>query len=356
MSIPVNFNNARLAAMSLAKVGTSTRDEPLHTSRELCRFSDDDAELLTNCFLKPFRSLEPHRLDHHAEVTRNELHGYASAIFADAASLLENGGHIARFLYETSTHPNIKPGDLCIALLEDVIVEGGLVRGLCIMKSESTAPFLQIQLTDGDLRLTTQQGIYPDKLDKGCLILNHRPADGYVVYLYDKSGGATQFWRRDFIHAVPIKNEDYLTRRYSELAVAFAEKGLPEEAPQPERVEVARNALDYLTEADDFDLGEFQQQALRQPDLIERFNSFKSDFEEESGMELDEKFTVSRPEAKKARKRLKSKVKLDVGVDLKFSSAFIDQAEQFLERGFDEDKHMQFVKVYFHRELGSGRG
>lgn len=350
MSIPVNFKNARLAAMSLARLGNPSQNEPLQTSRELCRFDEGDAAILTACFLKPFRALDAHRLHHHAEVTKNELHGYASAIFENNGSLLENGAHIARLLHSKSHHPNIKAGDLCVSLLDDIIVEGGQVQGLCIIKSETTAPFLQIMHVDGDLRLTTQQGIYPDKMDKGCLILNRRPEEGFVVFLYDKSGTGAHFWTRDFVQAAPVKSDDYLTRRYSELAVAFAEKGLPEEAPQPQRLEVAKSAMDYLAQTESFDLAEFRERALRQPALIERFDSFKSEYEEETGLELDDRFAVSKPEAKKAKKRLKSRLKLDVGVDLKFSSGFIDQSERFLERGFDEEKHMQYLKVYFHRE------
>jgi hypothetical protein len=336
MSIPLNSKNARLVALTLARVGNSGQNQPLQTSRELCRFEEGDSEILTACFLKPFRALEAHRLHHHADVTKNELHSYACAIFDDNSSLLENGGHIARLLHEKSHHPNIKPGDLCISLVDDLIVEGGRVQGLCIIKSETTAPFLQ--------------GIYPDKIDKGCLVLNRRREEGFVVFLFDKSGTGAHFWTRDFAHAMPVKSDDYLTRRYSELAVAFAEKGMPEESPQPKRLEVAKNAIDYLAQAESFDLAEFRERALRQPDLIERFDSFKTEYEEETGAQLDEKFAVSKPEAKKAKKRLKSRLKLDVGVDLKFSSGFIDQSDRFLERGFDEEKHMQYLKVYFHKE------
>ena len=59
-------------------------------------------------------------------------------------------------------------------------------RALC--KSESKVPFLQISSVDGDLVLTTQQGIYPDKIDKGCLIINHSRSEGFVVYLFDNGG------------------------------------------------------------------------------------------------------------------------------------------------------------------------
>jgi hypothetical protein len=127
------------------------------------------------------------------------------------------------------------------------------------VKSESKVPFLQISERDGDLVLTTEQGIYPDKIDKGCLIINHGRADGFSVYLFDKSGGNTQFWVRDFIGAKPVTNDDFLTRRFSELCVEFAKRGLPEETLAEERMEVASRAMTFLKEADEFDLAEFEE-------------------------------------------------------------------------------------------------
>ena len=355
MSLSLNFNDAELAAMTLAKIGNPIREEPLKVSRTLCQFADTDAEMLTSCFLRSFRALEQHHLDHHSEITSNELWGYAKAIFDDRTTLVEQGGNISRHLYDKSRHPNIKSGDLCVSVIDHIGVSGAgdyeKRQALCIIKSESKVPFLQISEHDGDLRLTTEQGIYPEKIDKGCLIVDHGAEDGYAVYLFDKGGGSTQFWKHDFVNAVPVKDEDYLTKHYSKLAVDFADNGLAEETPQQERMEVASKAINYLEETEEFDLEEFKSKTLETPERIEQFDSFKTDYEEEHDLPLEDKFTVSQPEAKKARKRLKSRLKLDVGVELRFSSGFISAADQFLERGHDEDKGMEYVKVWYHKEV-----
>lgn len=337
--------------MSLAKVGNPMRDEPFQTSQSLCRFKEEEAELLTHCFLKSFRSLELHHLDHHTSVESNDLFGYAAAIFDNNEALLEQGANIARHLHSRSNHPNIKSGDLCVALINDVGMAGEPTQAISIVKSESKVPFLQISERDGDLVLTTEQGIYPDKIDKGCLIINHGRADGFSIYLFDKGGGNTQFWVREFVGAKPVTNDDFLTRRYGELCSAFAEKGLSEDTPREERMEVASRAMTYLNETEEFDLDEFETTALEKPERIEQFKTFKEEFEEERGEPLKESFTVSKKEAEKAENRLKSRMKLDVGVTMQFSSGFIHEAERFLERGFDEEKQMEFVKIYFHKEL-----
>lgn len=349
-AITPNFRNARLVAMSLAKVGNPVRNEALRTSRQLCRFREEEADLLTHCFLKSFRSLEAHQLHHHIGLEQNELFAAAAAIFDDNAVLLEQGAAIAQHLHAKSQHPNIKSGDLCVALLDQIGVLGEPVQALSIVKSESRVPFLQISERDGDLVLTTEQGIYPDKIDKGCLVLNHGRADGFSVYLFDKGGGDTRFWVRDFAGAKPVTDDGYLTRRFSELCVEFAKRGLPEDTVAEERMEVASRAMDYLKETDEFDLAEFEEKALEKPERIAQFEAFKVDYEEERGEPVQEKFPVSKKEAEKAGNRLKSRMKLDVGVELKFSSGFIHQAAHFLERGHDEDKGMEFIKIYYRKE------
>ncbi len=350
MAIPPSFRKAKLVAMSLAKVGNPVRGEPLRTSRRLCRFPEEEAELLTHCFLKPFRALELHQLHHHSALERNELFAAASTIFDDPEALLEQGAAIARHLHTKSQHPNIKSGDLCVALLDGVGLLGTNVMALSLVKSESRVPFLQISERDSDLVLTTEQGIYPEKIDKGCLILNHGRADGFSVYLFDKGGGDTRFWVREFIGARPVKDDDSITRRFSELCVEFAKRGLPEETPAEERMAVASRAVGYLQETGEFKLGEFTAKALETPERIARFEAFKADYEEQRGEPLEETFPVSKREAEKAGKRLKSRMRLDVGVELKFSSGFIHEAARFLERGRDEDKGMEFLKIYFHKE------
>ena len=40
----------------------------------------------------------------------------------------------------------------------------------------------------GDLRITTEHGIDPEKIDKGCLILNSHEKTGYYVLTFDRAG------------------------------------------------------------------------------------------------------------------------------------------------------------------------
>ena len=124
MSLKIRFNSAFITGIVLAKVGNPQRDEPLQTSKEVFKVAEPDAETLTALFLKPFRNLIAHRFIHHSSLDQHEMNALASGVFADSEALLEHGCRIAKRLYSKSNHPNIKSGDLCIALVKDIEVDG----------------------------------------------------------------------------------------------------------------------------------------------------------------------------------------------------------------------------------------
>ena len=141
MSIKLRLNTATVTKAVLAKIGNPQREEPLQTSKEVFEIAEKDQEALTAIFLKPFKNLIGHRFTHHASLDQHEVNNCAKAIFAEEDALLKRGIEIAQRLYAKSNHPNIKAGDLCIAMLKEVHIEGQLVSGLCILKSDSVTPF-----------------------------------------------------------------------------------------------------------------------------------------------------------------------------------------------------------------------
>ena len=347
MAVPVNFRESSISKIALAKVGNPLKGEPLLTSKDLCRFEENEADLLTSSFLVPFKSLEPYRVNIQ-ENEESSLHNFAKKVFENDSNLLEQAKNISQYLYSKSYHPNIKSGDLCISLINGIIISGNSVPALCIIKCENKTPFLQISEIDGDLTLTTQHGIYPDKVDKGCLILNHQEQDGYTVYLFDKSGN-TNFWNKDFVNALPIRDDDYLTKRFGELCVNFAKRGIQGDSDDKKRIKVANKALNYLGEHDDFKISEFEN-TLGEPELIEQFTTYKSQYEEDSGHRIDDQFKVSKKEATRAKQKLKETIKLDTGVRISLSSEFLDQSHNLLEYGYDEQRKMKYLKILFNEE------
>ncbi len=351
MSLKIRFNSAYLTGTVLAKVGNPQRDEPLQTSKEVFKVAEADGETLTGLFLKPFRNLIAHRFSHHSSLEQHEMNTLATGIFADPGVLLEHGIRIAKRLYSKSNHPNIKAGDLCIAHVRDIEVDGVATAGLCILKAESVVPFLSISARNGDLQLSTEEGINPDKIDKGCLILNTFADMGYYVLTFDRSGAESRFWIRDFlgVHAVP--DEAFMTNAYTNLAVSFLEQVKPEDSTPPEaRQAAARDAIAYFEEKEMFDLAEFESEVLKTPEAVAQFTKHRTRVEEEQGVPLEKTFGISKKDVNKAKKKIGTVLKFDTGVELHLRPTFSDRHAGVLERGFDEEKQMKFVKVFYNKE------
>ena len=354
MSVKIRFNSAAATGIVLAKVGNPQRDEPLQTSREVFKVSEEDREALTALFLKPFKNLLAHRFHHHSSLDQHEINNCATAIFASPNGLLEKGCDIAKRLYSKSNHPNIKSGDLCIALIDDIEVNNEMAQALCILKSESVVPFLSISTEDGDLRLSTEQGINPEKIDKGCLILDFWSKKGYYVLTFDRSGAESRFWVKEFLGLQAVPDSAFLTNTYADMAVSFVEKSQPadDDTPPWDVCTAAQDAITFFDEREHFDLQEFEEKVLKTPDAVARFAEHRSRVEEEQGQPLESSFEISAKDLKKAKKRIGAVLKLDTGVEIHVKSTFA--TANVIERGFDDDKGMKFIKVYYNEDLNAG--
>ncbi len=371
MLLKLDFSQVRISGLVLAKVGNPSRDETLQTSKQIFEVSTDDQELLSSVFLRPFRSfnLVGQRFQHHSSIEQHEINQCVGDIFSDSQTLLERGCQIAKRLHSKSTHPNIKSGDLCIALIEGIQVgdEGETAKGLCLLKSESVTPFLSISASDGDLQLTTEHGINPEKIDKGCLVVEQFTRKGYYVLTFDRGSSESRFWVKDFLSVAPIPDNALLSKKVAEMAVTaitetdtqnLAENGEPSETlnsdPETPPWEVndnAKHALAYFDTNNQFSLAEFEEKALRTPEAKKAFQEKREALEAESGVTIKDSFDISAKDASKAKKLMKSILKLDSGVEVRLKPKVVAKPEKVLEKGYDDEREMNYIKIYYKKEL-----
>lgn len=354
MSIKPRFTTALASGIVLAKVGHPQREEELLTSKEVFRVAEDDQVQLTTLLLRPFKNLIPHRFTHHSSLDKNEMNACAKAIFGSHHQLLPRGIDIAKRLYQKSVHPNIKSGDLCIALINDIEMGDERVQGLCILKSETVVPFLSISTEDGDLRLCTEQGINPEKIDKGCLIINHWAQKGYYVLTFDRTGADTKFWVREFLGLQAVPDSDFLTNKYADMAVEFLKQEMPAEEASPEqRCTAAQEALAWFDDREQFNLQEFEQDVLKTREAAEKFAEHRSRAEEEFGTPLETAFEIAPKQLNKVKRRVNAVLKLDTGVEIHLKPTFVGDNEHVLERGYDDERGMKFIKVFYHNDVSA---
>ena len=155
--------------------------------------------------------------------TLNPLYHFAKSVFYAPESLHENSRNIAQHLYEVSEHPNIKAGDVFIAELSGIELDGQLVEAVGIFKSENKHAFLQLERGPGSCALQCLDGIHIDKLDKGCLIINLDEDKGYKVCIVDKvnKGDEAQYWKENFLQLEPCNDKYHQTKDFLSISYNF---------------------------------------------------------------------------------------------------------------------------------------
>ncbi len=174
---------------------------------------------------------------------------------------------------------------------------------------------------------------------------------------FDRSGTDSRFWVRDFLGVVPISDSPFLTNKFANMAVAFMEKEKKEkppatdDAPPWDSSNAARDAITYFEQKEKFDLGEFEEEVLKTPEAKAKFAEHRSQIEEEDGQKLEDSFEISKKDVTKAKKKIRTTMKLDTGVEIRLKPALATKPDQVLEHGFDEEKKMKFIKIYFNEDL-----
>ena len=328
-------------------VGNKSIEELLCLSKTNLIIDDDVIVPLEKYFLDSFSTDEYFQLYHDSGLEYNVVYGTTSQIFDNPDCLLEQSVNLAKHLYEQSTHPKIKGGEFYTVYFKDCLLDGETVDAVGLFKSENKDTFLKVLREGGNFNLESEQGINIKKLDKGCLIFNKDRENGYVVAVVDNTnrGVDAQYWIDDFLHVRQRKDEYANTENVMAMAKQFITKELPKEfeVPKADQIDLLNRSLQFFKEKDSFDMEEFANEVIEQPEVIESFKSYKKSYEEEHATEIDDSFTISQHAFKKQQRSYKRIIRLDKKIQI-----IIDGNRDHVEQG--EDEKGKYYKVYYNTE------
>lgn len=335
--------------LALHKVGNKGEGESLHLSQSLLEVDEDIRQLLLSYFLSPFKNSLYYQLYHDAELMMNEVYAYASTIFNNPDTLHEQSVNIAKHLYEQSTHPKVKSGELYIAYLTDCEINGETVDAVGIFKSENKDVFFKVYPQGNGYGIDSHEGINISKLDKGCLIFNTEKENGYIVSVVDNTskGSEALYWIDDFLH-VRQRNDSYAkTENAIAMCKAFINEKLPEEfsVNRAEQADMLSQSAKFFKENDSFNINEFASEVIQQPDIIDSFKAYRADFAYERDIELPDSFDISDDAVKRKARVLKSVIKLDKNFHI-----YVHSNRELIERGTDPTTGMQYYRLLFKDE------
>lgn len=343
----LNFGQAQLEKLSVHYVGNKQKQEKLKLTEHTYQLNDENVEaLLKKYFTQPFKGDQAFCF--------TDMNGAVAACvqktFDNPSEFHAQSKEMAQWLYECATHARIKGGEFYVAHFTNVILEEEVVDAIGIFKSENKDPFLKVYVRGTEANITADEGINIHKLDKGCIILNTHSDKGYQVYMLDNSGRIHEamYWKTDFLNIKHVDNSYFATAQYMELMKSFSDDVLSMEnnVPREEQLHFLRKSAEYFQEKQDFDLEEFKQEVIIEPDLAETFKEYKEAFEEEKAMPAMERFQISSKAVEKnSNKFFRSVIKLDKNFHI-----YVHGNANFIERGFDEGLSLNYYKLFYKEE------
>jgi hypothetical protein len=343
----INLKEGVLSRMALHKVGSNQEGNGLHLSDNETDLSDPQLRgTLQKYFLSGFKDQTYYNLGHENDIALNEVFHFAEIIFNDPESIFEVSKELAKHLYSISDHPNIKEGDFCVAYLENLQFNEGFTDAIGIFKAENKDVFLKI---GRHFDLGYDEGINISRLDKGCIIFNTEKENGYFLAIEDHTnkGNDAQYWKNKFLNVKPREDAFYHTKNYIHLCKNFVSEVLDkqENIEKTDQIDFLNRTSDFFVKKESFNVKDFEDEVIAEPQIIDKFRGFIKNYEEENALNIIEEFNISTPAVKSTKRVFKSVLKLDKNFHI-----YVHGNRQLIEKGFDEEKQMQYYKVYFTNE------
>jgi len=345
----LDFTSVRITDLAIHAVGNKLRNEEIGFSK---KEQDLDIENLESVLLKyllhPFKGEEFFNFSHPTTLTQNEVYSYCLEVFEDPGRFFENSKSIARHLYEQSTHPKVKAGELYVVQFEDCKMDGKVVPAIGLFKSENKETFLKVNANKDNYDLVTEDGININKMDKGCLIFNIEEENGFKVAVVDSQGSnEAQYWKNDFLGLTPCEDDYHQTKNYLSMCRNFVSEKLDEDfkVEKADQIRILNDSIGYFKNNENFNTEAFASEVIIEPTMISAFKDYKKSYQAERDISIDDEFEISPSAVKKQARNYKSILKLDKNFHI-----YIHGDREMIEKGFDSATGLNYYKVYFKEE------
>ncbi len=347
----IDYTRTELNEFTVHYAGNNGNGEELSYSKELFKFKDDFVkDTIQRYFLTPFKNDIYYQFKKTDAIKIHDVQSFVSEIFKDRKLFFDHSKKIVNKLYESSIHPKIKGGEFYMGYFHDLVVDGELCDAIGIFKSENKETYIRVYQNMDEFDIDTENGININKLDKGCLIYNTEQEHGYKVSIVDNSTKiveAAQYWVEDFLNLKMREDNFYHTSNLISTCKSFCEEVLTEDnnVPRPEQMMMLNRSMNYFKERDKFNMNDFEKEVMQQPELIDAFKDYRTNFATENHLTAIDDFQISPTAVKKNQKLMKSVLKLD-----KNFHVYVHGRHDYIQKGFDEDKGLNYYKLFYSSE------
>jgi hypothetical protein len=345
----IQHNAAFTESLAIHFVGNKNNDESLIMSKRETSFSDEMGSLLKEYLFSAFKLDELYHFYHESELDLNEVFTYVSKIFDNNDELFDQSKNLAMHLFRQTMHPKIKAGEFYTILFRDCEIDGESVDAIGLFKTENKDTYFKVREENDCFVLDNEPGINLKKPDKGCLIFNTQKDDGYIVAIVDNTSKTSEaiYWVDDFLCVQNLKDEYFQTKNVMTFCKNYVSEKLPEkyEISKADQADLLNKSMKFFKESEIFDVNLFADEVIQTPDIIEDFKSYKSDFETENAVNLEESFEISGQAVKSQARFFKSIIKLDKNFHI-----YVHGKRDYIEKGFDSSNGLNYYKLFFENE------
>jgi hypothetical protein len=350
----INLKHSVISKLTLQFSGNKLREEKNIYAGDLFHLNEKEEEEMQPYFLSPFKkSMEFYQFNHYTkDINYNILYSLCKNVFEDTIDFVSFSDKVLDHLLERSNHPQIKNGEIFIALFNDIdIGQESKISGIGIFKLENKNKFLRFKHSD-TVDCAIQKGFRLDAaIDKSCLILNTHKESGYKILVHDDAKVESEYWKKSFLEVDYINDDSYQTKNYINLLSNFSQQVIFEEKGKKIQTEFIGNCLQVFNENETITEEILEKELLENYNVVDEFKTYKKDYSENSGIQFSEIFDVSSNALAREKRKIKTDIKLDTYIQIKLDINRPESSEDFLEQGYDEEKKMFYYKVFYNSEL-----
>ena len=281
-------------------------------------------------------------------VSDNGVYRCVSSILTGSDSLYMHSVALAKMLYAKCISENILKGEFYVVKFQNCVYQDQLVNAVGLFKAEKKETFLKVYAEGNALQVQAEEGSLVSKIEKGCLVLDVQSTDGYVVAAFDSGKGENgNYWMDNFLGLCQMEDNFFQTQKAIEMCNDFVRTALPENfnITKDQQAILLNRSAEFFKTNDEFSFDDYAKEVIQNNEAEEQFKFYRSQCENYGGYQLNDNFDISETAVKKQAKILKSVIKLD-----KNFHVYVHGKRDFISRGYDQDRKMQYYQLYFNEE------
>ena len=300
---------------------------------------DDIEQDIKKLISKSFDITDLYHFYFESTVELNPIYTFVRTIFHDNKTFLQQTKHIAKILYECSSHPKIKEG---------CELNGEECDAIAIIKAETQQQLLQVSRNNQEVLAKKASGISLSKVEKGCLIFCNAEEQGYQIAIVDsiKKGSDSKYWKDNFLHIKSYNSPKHQTKTLVDVSNDFINSIVADNnrLSKVDKAMISVRAKRVLQENETLSMDDYTEEVFHDFILETKFKEYVAEKEMELHVLQDGSINIDKSALSKAKTKVET-IKLDSNFDIRILGG-----QDRIVKGYDKNAGMNYYQLYFEEE------